>query len=216
MKETVKKYLPSLLYASACLIIYAAINAAIDNQSEFTIFFDGWWTLFIAVPAVSDMISRGAKISNVVALICGFVLFLALQDFSSQGAVWKIAFPVIVIVIGLAVAYHGYTSRNTNEEFSFIAVFSKNVSTAEEKEEIKDFSCLALFGKAVIDLSKARLNEETKINIICVFSSATLLLPEETTADAKGLLLFAGCRNKKEGQDIKTDYTCIFGEISIK
>ena len=100
MKETVKKYLPSLLYASACLIIYAAINAAIDNQSEFTIFFDGWWTLFIAVPAVSDMISRGAKISNVVAFICGFVLFLALQDFSSQGAVWKIAFPVIVIVIG--------------------------------------------------------------------------------------------------------------------
>lgn len=216
MKERAKKYVPSLLYAAACLLIFAAINAAVDNQTAFTVFFDGWWTLFITVPAVSDMIKRGFKTDNVITFVCGAVLFLSLQDFSSQGAVWRIAFPVIVLIIGLSVAYKGYTSRRNENGFTLTAIFSNNSGTAEENEEIEGFSCLAIFGNAVIDLSKARLTEKTKISVICVFSNVTVILPELTSVSAKGLLLFGGCRNKKEGRDIQTDYTCLFGEISIK
>lgn len=216
MKETVKKYIPSLLYAASCLLLFAAINAAVDNQSSFTVFFDGWWTLFITVPAVNDMVNRGFKTENIITFVCGTVLFLSLQDFSSQGAVWKIAFPIIILIIGLSIAYKGYTSKKNDTGFTLTAVFSKNEATAEEGEEIKDFSCLALFGNAVIDLTKAQLTEETNISIVSVFSTVTLLLPEDTYTDAKGLLLFGGCRNLKTGQDTKTDYTCVFGEIMIK
>lgn len=219
MKDSAKKSVVLLLYTAICLLLFAAISAAVDRQTEFTIFFDGWWTLFIMVPAVGDMINRGVKTGNLVSLISGAVLFIALQDFSSPDAVWKLALPAIVLTIGIGIIHRERTlqkSGKRQDEVSVIAVFSKTEAAAEENEAVNNVFSLAIFGKSVIDLKNAQLTDKTRINLVSVFGEITVLLPEETDAEAKGLLILAGCRNKKQGEGIKIDYNSVFGEINIQ
>lgn len=67
---------------------------------DFTIFFRGWWTLFILVPAFVSILSNGPKIFNVAAFLFGGLFLLEAQnviDNSSFG----------VILLGGAIAYIG-------------------------------------------------------------------------------------------------------------
>lgn len=59
---------------------------------------DGWWTLFLIIPAVISMSRQGITTGNVILLVLGVVLFLRERDFDFNGYL----LPAALIVLGIS------------------------------------------------------------------------------------------------------------------
>ncbi|MEG0894697.1 MAG: LiaF-related protein [Oscillospiraceae bacterium] len=68
---------------------------------DFTLFFDGWWTLFIIVPSIISIISNGPRAFNIGTLLVGGLLLLWELDLLPNVNLGKIIFSVIIIYIGV-------------------------------------------------------------------------------------------------------------------
>lgn len=68
------------------------------NVFNFEIFFDGWWTLFLIVPAIMSMSKQGVTTGNTVLLIIGVVLLLWERGIDLQGFL----VPAVLIVLGIS------------------------------------------------------------------------------------------------------------------
>lgn len=68
------------------------------NVFNFDIFFDGWWTLFLIVPAIMSMSKQGVTTGNTVLLIIGIVLLLWERGIDLQGFL----VPAVLIVLGIS------------------------------------------------------------------------------------------------------------------
>lgn len=70
---------------------------------NFTIFFSGWWTLFIIVPCFCGLISRGGgeKIGYLIGLAIGVFLLLVKQDVLDGGKAWGLLIAAAFVLFGL-------------------------------------------------------------------------------------------------------------------
>ena len=71
--------------------------------TDINIFFDGWWTLFIIIPAINGFITDEEKMGSIIWLIIGIVLLLGCQNLISFDIIWKLTLPVILVFIGLSI-----------------------------------------------------------------------------------------------------------------
>ena len=77
----------------------AEVFGVIDN---FTIFFDGWWTLFIIVPCFCGLFKAdGAKVSNLIGLAIGLFLLLMAQDVLDGEKLWALLIAAVCVLIGV-------------------------------------------------------------------------------------------------------------------
>ena len=95
--------------------------------TDINIFFDGWWTLFIIIPAINGFITDEEKMGSIIWLIIGIVLLLGCQNLISFDIIWKLTLPVILVFIGLSIMF------NNNEKKD-----SKN--TSNNRQSYKSYS----------------------------------------------------------------------------
>ena len=70
--------------------------------NNFTIFFDGWWTLFIIVPCFCGLFRKdGAKVGNLIGIAVGLFLLLMAQDVLSGRKLWALLVAAICVLIGV-------------------------------------------------------------------------------------------------------------------
>ena len=69
------------------------------------LFFDGWWTLFIIIPALVGIFKKEERISSIIGFIIGVLLLLAAQDVINWGMIWKIFMPVLLIIFGISLVF---------------------------------------------------------------------------------------------------------------
>jgi hypothetical protein len=101
MKKTVKGILWGLVLVLVGVAI--ALNAL---DIEFSLFFDGWWTLFIIVPCTIELFTEKNKIASIVGLLIGLNLLLAARDVITYGTFFKLILPEILILAGISVIWH--------------------------------------------------------------------------------------------------------------
>ena len=73
------------------------------NVWDVSIFFAGWWTLFIIVPWAIDMIKRGINYGNTVGLTVGILLLLTFSGILDKDLVVKLIVPILLIAVGISV-----------------------------------------------------------------------------------------------------------------
>lgn len=85
---------------------------------EFTIFFDGWWTLFIIVPCFCGLCTKGgSKVGYLIGIAIGLFLLLSAQDVLSSGKLWELLLTVIFILVGINLILPKKKKENKKEEF---------------------------------------------------------------------------------------------------
>ena len=68
----------------------------------FTIFFDGWWTLFIIIPCFCGLFGRnGGKVGNLIGIAIGLFLLLMAQDVLNGERLWALLAAAICVLIGV-------------------------------------------------------------------------------------------------------------------
>lgn len=85
------------------VLIIVGVAFLVDRTGLFHInlFFAGWWTLFLIIPALYMMFKSGVQTGNVVLL--GIGVYLLLEE---QGVrLGWIVLPVVLILLGIALVF---------------------------------------------------------------------------------------------------------------
>lgn len=205
----------------------------LHGLTNINIFFDGWWTLFIIVPCFIGLFKEREKTGNIIGLLIGIALLLACQDILNFEIIWKLAFPAILVIIGLSLIFKDTINSEVNKEIKklnenktkdggYCATFSgQNLNFDGEKFSGTDLT--AVFGGIKCDLRNAIIEDDVVINVSSIFGGTEIYIPEDVKVKVKSTSIFGGVdekkKNKIESAEAHTIYinaTCLFGGAEIK
>ncbi len=221
------------------LIIGAGYLAeALGFIPEFTIFFDGWWTLFIIVPCFCGLFRKdGAKIGNLIGIAIGLFLLLMAQDVLSSEKLWAILIAVVCVLIGVNLIFP--KSRKSGEPETQEDRFDRGTNTAEERKEsatVEHFTDAEVVEDAVYREvpesaeDAARSYEENRQSyekagdvdkVVCsaVFSGRDIRVDNSYFNGADLSVLFGGIdmnlKNALIKKNVTIDVRAVFGGIDI-
>lgn len=202
---------------------------------NFELFFDGWWTLFLIVPAVYGFIKWEFNLFNIILFLTGIALLLNAQGLLEAGF-WAVFIPALVIVFGLYLIFGKFFKRKPqsfdnivrNRQLGgdvsscpeYTAIFAesnvKNVS-----DDLLGGEATAVFGAVTIDLRDAKVNRNININANAIFGGIDIFVPEDVRVELTGFPIFGGFSDKRlsrnvNGNVIKINCFAAFGGITIK
>lgn len=205
----------------------------LHGLTNINIFFDGWWTLFIIVPCFIGLFKEREKTGNIIGLLIGIALLLACQDILNFEIIWKLAFPAILVIIGLSLIFKDTINSEVNKEIKklnenktkdggYCATFSgQNLNFDGEKFSGTDLT--AVFGGIKCDLRNAIIEDDVVINVSSIFGGTEIYIPEDVKVKVKSTSIFGGVdekkKNKIESAEAHTIYInaiCLFGGAEIK
>lgn len=201
------------------------------NLFNINVFFKGWWTLFIIIPCFIGLITDEDKIGSLVGILIGITLFLGANDIVSYDLLWKLAIPVILVVIGICIIFKDIFNKEVNEEIKkinngkndenvFAAFSGQDVNFNDKEFNGKDLT--AVFGGIKCDLSSCILKKDVVINANAIFGGIDIIVPKDVTVVIKSTSIFGGTGDKRvakaetKGHTIYINATCLFGGVDVK
>lgn len=174
---------------------------------RFSTFFNGWQTLFV-IPCV-------------VSIAIGILFLLFSCGSLSKGAVYKLFFPIVLVLIGLSVLYISSAYKKHFKENNSTNVIFGSQKITYNNEVFTGATLNSIFGGIDMDISTAYLQEDIVINCTSIFSGMNIHVPENVNVQVSGVPIFGGLNNhvKNNNPDAPTIFvnvTCIFGGINIK
>lgn len=223
----------NILWGIVLIAIGLIIGGNALGITNINIFFEGWWTLFIIIPCFIGLFKEREKTGNIIGLLVGIVLLLCCQNILDFDITWKLALPVILIIIGIAFIFKDTFDRdvsekikklneNKNKDNDYCATFSgQNVNFDGEKFNGADLT--AVFGGVKCDLKNAIIENDVVINASSIFGGTEIYIPDNVKVKIKSSSIFGGVDEKKkktatdnEAHTIYINATCIFGGVEIK
>lgn len=191
------------------------------NWWDFSIFFDGWWTLFLIVPSIISLVRREGVASSFLILALGVLMLLASQNVIEWSMIWKIFVPLIIIVVGLSIIFGNRKVRSKKikpNAKEYVAIFS-GVDEVINKIE-SDFKITSVFGGVELDMRDVKLEEDLVIDCFTLFGGIDIRLPQGVKVEINGLPIFGGVESKYRNNDeakvtIYINHTTIFGGVDL-
>lgn len=195
---------------------------------EFTLFFSGWWTLFLIIPSVISIVERGFSTSNVCGLGIGTLLLLSNQGWIEGVTLSKLMIPCIFVFIGVCLIF-----RNDGHSFKKKVNFNYNGNTEHSSvfsghrfdmsgEKFTGSAINAIFGGVELDLRNAIIEEDIVIHATAVFGGIDIRVPSNVRVKENTVNIFGGTGNKAmkpidpNAPTVYINGTCMFGGIDIK
>ena len=101
--------------------VIVGLNAL--DITNINIFFDGWWTLILIIPAISDIIRHGFRTNSLIMLLLGVGFLLNAQGVFRIAIIGKLFLPIVLVLIGLSMIFKkplrieiGNNNNNSNVE----------------------------------------------------------------------------------------------------
>lgn len=222
MKNLTRVIIGAILIACGVIYILGTFDVIDINVS-----FDGWWALFIIVPSISGLITSKDKIWNTFCLLLGIYLLLAAQGVIEYAIGFKLSVPIIIILLGikLIVKSTSHQKKIESEEKcqkENMAAFSEQIFDYDD-EEITVAKIGAVFGGAKCNLTDAKIKDGSRLDLLCAFGGADIIVPENVNVKINTFCLFGGISDKRVIKDTDKDNVtlningfCIFGGADIK
>lgn len=207
-----------------------ALNAV--GITKASVFFDGWWTLFIIIPCLVGLIAEHEKFGYLIGLLVGVFLLLGCQDIISFDIWWKIALPVVFIMIGIRLIFGGFFGsksskiiKEMNDEGKTLArgsaTFSENNMNFDG--QVFDGAYLNVaFGSIRCDLTRAIIPKDCVIKVSAVFGGIDIFLPDNVNVKISSTSVFGGIDDKRAknsapcGVTVYITGSAVFGGVDIK
>lgn len=217
------KKISTVMVGIVFIIVGVIVGLNSFGITNINIFFDGWWTLFIIIPAINGLVTNEEKTGSIIWLIIGIALLLGCQDLISFDILWKLTLPVILVFIGLSIMFNnnGKKSSKNTDDNEYCACFSGQTIKFDGKD-FKGTKVNAIFGGITIDLTNAKVKDGAVIDATAVFGGVTILIPEDLKVEIKSTSVFGGVSDKTKNKEKKDKITLhvngcsIFGGVDIK
>ena len=222
----------NVLWGIVLIVVGLIFGGNALGITNINIFFDGWWTLFIILPCFIGLFKDNEKTASIIGLIVGVALLLACQNIISFDIIWKLAFPTILVVLGLSMIFKDALGGKINDEIkklnqkrngenSYCATFAgQNINFNEEKFTGADLT--AVFGGVKCDLRNAIIESDVVINASATFGGIEIYIPSNVKIKIKSVPIFGGVDNKaniqtdENSHTIYINSTAVFGGVEIK
>ncbi len=195
-----------------------------------SIFFDGWWTLFIIIPCIKSFITSGFLVSNFIGLGIGVVLLLFAQDVFSFEIAMRILIPFAFVCAGIALLWRSIFGKKKVDSIELGSKEAKNNATAifggsspnYNNSEFNGITSSAIFGGVDINLKTAIINNDCDINCTAIFGGIDIVLPPNVKVKLADTSILGGVDNKfisstdENAPIVSINSTCIFGGLEIK
>ncbi len=208
-----------LLYACSALDIF-----------DFSIFFPGWWTLFIIVPCIYALTRKNEdKTGPVIGLIIGISFLINAQDFKFHIDFWPMAIAILCIVIGWKMIFPQKKKEHKQVEFTYDSTSGEkevvidgvkfdntykkssggyvNASAILGGKDIRvDNECFTgadicvVMGAVDLNLRNAIISEDVYVNVSAVMGGVDIYVP------ANVRVVTDGCSTIMGGIDVNTPY----------
>ncbi len=226
------KKVGNIILGIIVIVVGIILGTNAMDITDINIFFDGWWTLFIIIPCFIGLFKENERTGNIIGLLIGVMLLLCCQDVFRFDIMWKLAFPAIIVIIGISIVFKDTFSKKVSEEIKNIN--SKNKDTNDycatfsgqdinfDSEEFKGANITAVFGGVKCDLRNAVITEDVVINCSSIFGGIDIFIPNDVKVKVKSSSIFGGVSNNRkhaEKEDAKVIYinaTCMFGGVELK
>lgn len=222
----------NILWGILLIIIGLIIGGNSLGITNINIFFDGWWTVFIIVPSFIGLLKDEDKTGSLIGLLIGIALLLGCQNILNFDLIWKLAFPAILVIIGLSIIFKDTLGSKVNEEIKKLnqnrnnvnkccATFSgQNIKIENEKFTGADLT--AVFGGVKYDLRNAIIESDVVINASSTFGGIEIYVPSNVIVKTKSTAIFGGVENKANTQTNENSHTiyvngtALFGGVEVK
>ena len=217
-------------------VFFVALAAIVGLNSlgmvNVNLFFKGWWTLFIIVPAFISFIKDRDKTVPLIFLLVGVVLLLANQELIDFSIVKKLIAPAILLIIGLSIIFKETISGKISKKIKELnkkdanlkdisAVFSGQEIKLGENE-FKGLNLNAIFGGVDVSLENCNIDGDYIINTSSIFGGIDIKMPKGVNVEIKSTSIFGGTDSKiinVSGENVKTIYINafnLFGGLDVK
>lgn len=220
----------NILLGIVLIVIGIILLLKAFGVANINIFFNGWWTLFIIIPALIGLLNDKDKTGDIIALVIGVLLLLAARGLISFDILWKVFFPAVLILIGLSIIFKDMLSNKVRDEIaengkisddSYAATFAgQDINLANQ--EFAGCTLDAVFGGIKLDLRGADIKDGSIIKCSSIFGGISILVPDNVNVKIVSSSFFGGVgddRHDKSNDHKKTLYinaTCLFGGVEIK
>ena len=206
---------------------------ALGVIEHFSVFIKGWWTIFIIVPGLVMLFTRGAnKFFSLFLIALGVALFLHQQDI--LGSFKNLIWPAIIIIFGLSIIINAFFGGRGKKNSTFIPeipedgsipVFESSFGEVKPDYSGRVFEGCSMditFGSGTLDLRNAIIDKEVTISVNTAFSGITITLPQGCRVDLQTSTSFGGVENKYISSDAPDAplvhiYAAVsFGGVDIK
>ena len=201
----------------------------IFNVVDVDIFFDGWWTLFIIIPAFAGLFLERDKIGNLFCLAIGVFLLLCSQGVIEFSWAWKIFVPVVIALIGLKLLLAGVFGNKPDRmgkdmKMSGKAPKSVRAFFSSKEHELSEewfdgAELVAVLGEVNYDLTKATVEKDCSIYAVAIFGRVSITVPDNINVKVESNSIFGEFSNQTaDREDVPTlcvSGKCLFGKVEI-
>lgn len=212
------------------------------NVLSFTLFFDGWWTLFIIIPSLIGLITDRDKKGSLICLAIGVLLLV--NCYFDLWQYKKFLFPIIVVIVGASIIVGNIFEKEQpqpampqQDGTQPQEVYGQPVYIPQGNQEYyasfssqnyqfdKGFAggkFCATFGAIVIDIRNADIVHNCVIDAKATFGGIDIYVPSDVRVVVKSNSFFGGVSdktNKNLPPDAKTIFinsSNLFGGTDVK
>lgn len=162
-----KKNTSALLMGIILILVALFIMAKAFGIITFSIFFDGWWTLFLIVPCGVALFNKDAnRTACLTGFIVGIVLLLCAQDVIGWNMLFPLGIAALLILVGIKLIFnlnddyhvhHHHVSDNTNNTDS-------SQSTNNTYNYNTNYTYTNENGKVTVDVPYSESNADAQSN----------------------------------------------------
>ena len=226
------KKISKILWGIALIAIGGIFALNAFGVTDIQLFFDGWWTLFIIVPCFIGIFSEREKTGNIIGLLIGVFLLLCCQNILGFDMLWKLAFPAIIVIIGLKLIFGAVfgdktmklleSSKQSGDNIKIGCATFSGQDLIFDGEQFSGAELTAVFGGVKCDLRHAIIEKDCAITGTAIFGGIDIFVPDYVNVKVNSNSIFGGVSEKKHRPTVQgavTVYinaTCMFGGVEIK
>ena len=234
-----KKDYSALIWGLVFVAVGIIFGGNALNIWDIDVFFPGWWTLFLIIPGLVSMVRYGFNWGSGVLVILGLILLFDALDIISSDIMWKLVFPLILVIIGISILtsfFRSGTKKNIEDEEYTKSKSYKYDSTQYPRytailgggdyknntEDLKGVVAEAILGGLEIDLRDAKITEDIVLELTAVLGGIDIYIPDDVRVEIiSGVPVLGGFehkinRNALSGPKVRIKYTEVLGGIEIK
>ena len=158
---------------------------------QFTLLHPAALALIPLFPTLVSILISGAKPVSAVVLLTSLYLAAACLNAS----LWKLLIPFVLLTVGLAILFSGKAMKHrkmidaeTGQAYMiprYVAVMNSRVEAPDDTAPLCGLAVCALFGKIRLYLRALKFEDAAVIDVVCLFSSVELRLPENVNVHVR-------------------------------
>lgn len=193
----------------------------------FSIFFPGWWTLFIILPCLWSITQEGFHVGNVTFLIFGSYLLASANDWINVRLSFAYIVPIFLVIFGLKLLLsRSHAAKIEKKKKSYVnedgyadirqeAYFSAH--TFVESGKINSVHIESVFASITLDLVDCDLHNLMFMTLETVIGNIEVRISDDVTPiiSSDNVIGFCKCDGKIGSYEIPVDVSSVLGYVRI-